>query len=225
MQMGSVNGKAVDIATNWMPSVDTSNRINTATSDFRIAELQHVIAQDEAGMKRWQGEQTRLLDDIARLEATYEKMIAHAEERSLYDDFRAKWKDYLRFHEKAFEFASHNETEKAMAIYNGDGMKAYDEACALLLKLVTYNSKNGNAAAEEGSAIYASAKLFVMSGIGLCVLLGFGIAVYLVRDILGTLGGEPEYTRQVVRAIADGDLTVEVAVRKGDQTKIGRAHV
>ncbi len=220
MQMGTVNSKAVDIATNWMPSVDTSNRLNTATSDFRISELQHVIAQDEAGMKQWHGEQNRLLDDIAKLEATYEKMIASAEERSLYENFRAKWKDYMRFHEKAFEFAARNETEKAMAIYNGDGMKAYDEASALLVKLVTYNSKNGQAAAEEGSAIYASAKLFVTSGIGLCVLLGFGIAVYIVRDILGTLGGEPDYTRQVVRAIADGDLTVEVKVRKGDQTSL-----
>jgi methyl-accepting chemotaxis protein len=220
MQMGAVNGKAVEIASNWMPSVDTSNRINTATSDFRISELQHVISQDEAGMKRWQGEQTKLLDDLAKLEATYEKMIAGAEERSLYESFRAKWKDYMRFHEKAFELAARNETEKAMAIYNGDGQKAYDEATDYLDKLVAYNSKNGSAAAEEGTAIYASAKLFVMGGIGLCVLLGFGIAFYIVRDILKTLGGEPEYTRQVVRAIADGDLTIEVAVRKGDQSSL-----
>ena len=220
VQIGAVNGKAHDIATNWMPSLDASHRLNTITSDLRTAELQQVIARDEAGKKKWLGEMNRLAENVAKEEAAYEKLIAAPEEKALYDGFVQKWKDYLKLHAKAVEFATRNETDKAMEIYDGEASKVYEEMSTALDKLVDYNSKGGNAAADEGSAIYAAAKLFVMSGLGVCVVLGFGIAFMITRGILQTLGGEPDYTRQVVREIADGNLTVEVKVRPGDTTSL-----
>lgn len=47
-------GKVYDngnyIATNSLPSVDTANAINTATSDYLALQYQHVILQDQGQM-------------------------------------------------------------------------------------------------------------------------------------------------------------------------------
>ncbi len=59
--------------------------------------------------------------------------------------------------------------------------------------------------------------LLVMAGGSVAVLLAIVIAAYfIVRSIWRQLGGEPEYATRIVRAIADGDLAVPIAVAGGD---------
>ncbi|HJU99063.1 MAG TPA: methyl-accepting chemotaxis protein [Burkholderiaceae bacterium] len=54
-------------------------------------------------------------------------------------------------------------------------------------------------------------------------LLGFSLAasvlaLYLIyRSLIGQLGGEPADTKRIVQQIADGDLTVEIALRHNDR--------
>ena len=44
-EMSKVNDQSTEIATNWMPSINFIHETNTATSDYRIAELNHVLAE------------------------------------------------------------------------------------------------------------------------------------------------------------------------------------
>ncbi|MCM2294805.1 MCP four helix bundle domain-containing protein, partial [Allorhizobium sp. BGMRC 0089] len=215
VQIGNVNSKANEIATNWMPSVDVSNRINTLTSDFRIAELQHVISQDPAGMKRWLDEQTQISESISKLVTKYQTLIASPEERGLFEAFQRPWNEYLKIHASAVEFSSQNQTEKAMALYNGDGLKVYNEASAALLKLVEYNGKGGNKAAEEGVAIYNVAKMLVISGIAFCALFATGIAFWISMSIVRGLKRGAELSD----AVAIGDLNYEINHPSNDEIK------
>ncbi|HBF31708.1 methyl-accepting chemotaxis protein [Rhizobium sp.] len=214
-QIGNVNSKANEIATNWMPSVDVSNRINTMTSDFRIAELQHVISQDDVGMKHWLAEQNQLADSIAKLQSKYEPLIGAPEERALFEAFQQPWKEYLKLHEKAVELSSQNQTEKAMAIYNGDGLKVYNEASNALLKLVEYNSNGGAKASDEGIAIYDTAKLLVISGIAFCALFATAIAFWISMSIVRGLKRGIDLSD----AVAIGDLNYEVEHPSNDEIK------
>ncbi|OLP42665.1 chemotaxis protein [Rhizobium oryziradicis] len=215
LQIGNVNGKANEIATNWMPSVDVSNRINTMTSDFRIAELQHVITQDEVGMKRWLDQQNQLADSIAKLSAKYETLIGAPEERTLFEAFKTPWAEYLKLHEKAVELSSQNQTEKAMAIYNGDGLKVYNDASNALLRLVEYNSKGGTKAADDGVAIYDLAKMLVVSGIAFCAIFATAIAFWISLSIVRGLKRGTELSD----AVAIGDLNYEVNHPSNDEIK------
>ncbi|OLP57777.1 chemotaxis protein [Xaviernesmea oryzae] len=220
VQLSAVNDKSSEIAGNWMPSVDASDRLNTATSDFRAAELQHVITQDEAGMKTWSDEVAKLRAQIDKGRQDYQHLIAAQEERSLFEAFSAKWDGYLKLHDQAFAYSARNDTAQAMAIYNGEGLKVYNDASQALLNLVDYNSKGGADASAEADAIYSNSRLLVLSGIGLCILLGIAIATFIVRDILRTLGGEPDRVREIVRTVAAGDLRLNVNTRAGDDESL-----
>src|SRR5690349_16497533 len=73
LQTRAVNDKSSEIADNWLPSVDLANRMDTATSDFRVAEMQHVMTTDETELKKWEAELTGLIASVAKMKADYEK--------------------------------------------------------------------------------------------------------------------------------------------------------
>jgi len=54
-------------------------------------------------------------------------------------------------------------------------------------------------------------------GMGIAAfILGIVYALWITRSLLRQLGGEPEYAVDIVRKVADGDLTVKIAVKEKD---------
>ncbi|MFY8042961.1 MAG: hypothetical protein ACOVOD_08540, partial [Rhodoferax sp.] len=41
-EMAAINSTSADIANKWLPSVESANRISTATANYRVFEMQHV---------------------------------------------------------------------------------------------------------------------------------------------------------------------------------------
>ncbi|QEL57470.1 methyl-accepting chemotaxis protein [Chromobacterium paludis] len=54
-----------------------------------------------------------------------------------------------------------------------------------------------------------------------CVLVLGALVGWMSRSILNSLGGEPAYAAQVVKAIADGDLSVDIRVNGGGDSLLG----
>ena len=73
---------------------------------------------------------------------------------------------------------------------------------------------------EAAKGRYATTQAIVISAIAASTLISALCAFFLVRNLYRQLGGEPEYALQIVRTIASGDLTVQVATRHGDQQSL-----
>ncbi|MFN3881417.1 MAG: methyl-accepting chemotaxis protein [Nitrincola lacisaponensis] len=84
----------------------------------------------------------------------------------------------------------------------------------LLDELINRNLEISN---ETVSAAIAQAENSAMITI-VSVIIGFVIALaagfLITRQVMGQLGGEPAYVQQVVRQVADGDLTVRIDTSK-----------
>jgi methyl-accepting chemotaxis protein len=83
-------------------------------------------------------------------------------------------------------------------------------------KLIAYQhalmEQSGKATATEYAEIRNE---LVMLGVA-AVLLGIGMAFWITLSLTRTLGGEPAYAAELLKRIADGDLSGEVVTRKGD---------
>ncbi|ERE20305.1 MULTISPECIES: methyl-accepting chemotaxis protein [Chromobacteriaceae] len=55
----------------------------------------------------------------------------------------------------------------------------------------------------------------------ICVVVLGALVGWMSRSILQSLGGEPRYAADVVKAIADGDLSVEIEVKGGPNSLLG----
>lgn len=54
----------------------------------------------------------------------------------------------------------------------------------------------------------------------LILLLAVGICLLMVRSVLRTLGGDPQYAADVVHRVSEGDLTADIALKVGDSTSL-----
>lgn len=219
-QMRQVNDKSTEIASSWMPSIDVSDRMNINTSDLRSAELQHLSAVDGAEMKFWGEALQATLATLAENRRKYEPLISSPEERALYEGFSTKFDKYMKLHQQAYDLSEKQMKSQALQIYNGEALDIYNSLSGDLLKIADLNAKGGDKASAEGDDIYASSTMLVFGAIGLCALLGFGIAWLITASVMKSVGGEPDYVRQVVGEVAGGNLAVAIETRARDTSSV-----
>jgi methyl-accepting chemotaxis protein len=83
-------------------------------------------------------------------------------------------------------------------------------------KLVDLNAGFGERevkAAEESSAA-ALRSMYGIAGVSMLLLLGLGALI--MAAVMRQLGGDPAYAADIVHQVAQGDLSVDIALRRGD---------
>ena len=162
-QTAKVNDATLNMVKNWLPSVFYTSDINTATSDFRIAELQHILSLTKEQMDKYEQDMQRLLEYIQKRQTEYEPLISSAEEKRLYDKFVTNWKDYLAEHDKILPLSRENKNEEAKALIRGNSQKQYDEFSQTLLNLINESLKGADQDSRKADKLYATSRLLVMS--------------------------------------------------------------
>ena len=219
-EMSKVNDQSTDIATNWMPSINFIHQVNSATSDYRIAELNHVLAESPEQMAQYEKDMEALLATMKTSRDSYEKLIALEEERKLLAEFDRLFKQYLEVHSRMIPLSTALKTQEAIALLNGESQQLFNNFSATLLKLVELNVDGGAKASALGDEIYAAAQQFVSVMILVSVALGIAVAVIIVRGLVKQIGGEPAYAADVVSKVAAGDLTMKVQLKAGDSSSM-----
>ncbi len=213
VQLARVEQTSIDMEVNWMPSVRVTADMNTNMSDFRVAELQHILSLTEDEMQRYD----QVLADVAKTldknRKEYEPLISSKEERALYEQFSKEWDDYLRDHQKILSLSRANKNDEAKALIRGPSQKHFHEASDILLKLVNLNVEGGKIASHEGNMLYRSSRLTIIGVILACVVLGPLIAMFIARSVSLPL----RHAMQVARSIADNDLTVRIESLSADE--------
>lgn len=183
VQLEKVNGVSTEMEMNWLPSVRLTSDMNTNTSDFRIAELQHVLSVTPEEMAYWEKNMNEVLATLAKNQAQYEPLISSDEERRLYEAFKHAWTAYMAEHGKVLALSRQNKNDEAKTLLRGESQKKFDEASARLLELATLNVKGAQDASHQGDKMYASSLIFVWALVAIAVVLVVFLAAFLARLI------------------------------------------
>jgi methyl-accepting chemotaxis protein len=73
---------------------------------------------------------------------------------------------------------------------------------------------------KDAAALAARTNSVLIGGSLACILLAAVIGFVLVRGLQAVLGGEPAYAAEIMKKVAVGDFTVDVAVRPGDTSSL-----
>ena len=213
-QLGAVNDSTKEIVDNWMPSAIMSSAMNTKTSDFRIAELQHVESNDDQVMAAYDKKIAAIAAEIETMRTGYVKLISSAEEQKRFDAFGSSWNAYLGESKKLLEFSRQKKTADATALMNGASQKLFDVASGYLESLVELNTTGSKEAADNGSILYSQARTWIFVGIGVTLSLGLVMALFVARIVSVPLG----LALGVARTVAAGDLSSKIEVASNDET-------
>ena len=214
MQMSTINDKSTEIATNWMPSIDAIHRINTATSDLRVAQYTHVTNTDAEAMAKIEKAIDELLDEMKADRSRYEKLISSDQEKQMYESFSRKFEKYISDSETFLNLSRQNRNAEALKELEAS-KPLFDDFSSDLLKLVKLNVDGGNAASAAGDREYAEARTLFMALVAIAMLVGLGASIWIMRTI--SLG--LKRVSAAIDAVAIGDLDTDVAVTTNDEIR------
>lgn len=208
-QMSRINDASTEITLNWLPSTVNVQRLNTLTSDYRIAEILHIYSMEAGEMARHEQEMAAIEKDIDKYNSIYTKLVSSPEEQRVYNDFLDRWKEYQTIHSKILALSRQNQTEEAIAILLAGSKDAFNNASNALLKAVDINIEGGNNASEAGDALYTGARTLVIWVLIVAMLIAVGLTFYIVRGILKQLGKDPGELAHVAERVTQGDYAID----------------
>ncbi|HEX8823911.1 MAG TPA: methyl-accepting chemotaxis protein [Archangium sp.] len=214
LQLSDVREASNEIATNWLPSVEVLGRMNTDTSDFRIAQLEHILATTPQQMGDAEKDLESELQSLRETFVRYEPLVTSERERKLHEEFKRLWEAYLRDHSRLLRLSQQNQDEEALALVLGPMHADFNALSDKLDELVIVNREGSDQAASRATQTYASARAWIIGvllgssafGLVLCLLLARLISRPLVRAVT------------VADRIAEGDLTVHISSETEDET-------
>jgi methyl-accepting chemotaxis protein len=213
VQLSVVRQASTDISTKWMIGARLTSQLNTESSNFRIAEAQHILSSDADERLKYEKEIkaiTALMDKDAQ---DYADLISSPEEKKLWDEFKRERGRYLDEHAKVIRLSSTDQTEDAKLLLRYNSQQKYDRAAAALKRLVDFNVNGGQEASLRGDATYTSSRVWIISALLSAIVVGAVLALAITRSITRPI----KEALRVADAVAKGDLTVEIRATGTDE--------
>ncbi|SHN18547.1 methyl-accepting chemotaxis protein [Duganella sacchari] len=214
VQLARVNQTSTDLETNWMPSVRVLLEMKYDISRYRAQESQHLLSSSEEDWAKYEKRMNEYLDNLAKHRAEYEKLISEPEERAGYAEFGRQWDEYRAMSIEILKLSRQQKLEEGKAILRGKASTLFNAAAAVLEKLSKVNIDGGIRASEQGNALYASARWWIMGILAVCIALGAVQAVW----ISGLISRPLVNAVHIAQTVAAGNLTSKIEVSTTDET-------
>jgi methyl-accepting chemotaxis protein len=208
--------QALNIETNWLPSMRVLGEIDTLTARTSALVLRHTQATDPALVASIEKDMERFGKKLDEKKATYEPMIGSPEERALYETFTREARNFEGVRGSILELSRAGEKAQAYALYESKGIIPRRAASVALDKLVAMNNEGATAAQAESKAVFETTRTWGVIAISFCVLLSTVAATLIVRGVTRGIGA----VVQPMQALAGGDLSVTIP-HQGARTEIG----
>ncbi|MGX1099982.1 methyl-accepting chemotaxis protein [Amorphus sp. MBR-141] len=201
-----INENVKNEATNWVPSIDRVNKINTGTSDLRIEQAAHILSTTPEEMQRAESEIARILQTLNEDRQVYEKLISSDEERALYDRFAAEFDAYMAEHHRMIDLSRKNQNAEATDLFKGEMKRLFIAYSGFLSQDVALN--NAGAAADYAKSVerFSQTRLTVFAAVILSTLISLVAMLFAVFGVSRPIGRITSAMTQV----SGGDLQADI---------------
>ncbi|MGE5402481.1 MAG: MCP four helix bundle domain-containing protein, partial [Ignavibacteriales bacterium] len=212
-KLSDVNSTATEMEYDWMPSIRYASGMNTNAADFRVAELQYVLSQNDQERHSFEKEMKEHLTNLESNEKTYSPLVSNDEEKRAIERFNSVWEEYLDINKKVMELARLNKGADAISLLRGKSQDSFDKAIHELEDIVELNHQGGITASRRGDALYTSSRTTIIAILLLCAMLGGIIAMFVSKVI-----GKPvKSLTAAADKLASGDINVSVEATTKDE--------
>ena len=205
MQLGKLNDSTLEIASEWLPSVQALGGINAAVNFYRRAAYRSVLSrskEDVAGSVRFMDE---ALAQLRESMGKYEKLANTGEKQRLFQDFKASWASYLDIQKEVSNLMLLGKSEEAFEL-NKKTKDAFDRSLALVNESIALSAKGSESARDRAASSFASSRLLIWFVMAVSIFIGVMLALGVARMI----GRSLRKGMQVAESLAQGDLTVSI---------------
>jgi methyl-accepting chemotaxis protein len=143
-------------------------------------------------------------------------------EKDLLSTAKHQWQELQTILEQTTKLAASRKRDETFTYYmqTSLGSEKMANMRETLDRLAVLEEKLSGEEVAKAHEVYANART-MMLGLGVvAVLFAVGAALMVTRSLLKQLGGEPGYAAGVLQSVAEGDLSVTVAVGPNDHSSM-----
>ncbi len=208
-QLNKINNAATVICDQWVPGLIHLEELNTLLSDYRIAELRYVFAENGAVREQWGRTQTELEKKLNERREAYRPYAVLPEAQRMLSQYMDAERSFNNVHGQAMRLAASGKQQEAERLLAGTSEQSYQAMSGILRKLVDIRQDNINKANAEADVEYGSSWRFSLGLMGVSLLVGIGVAFLIIRGTLHQLGKDPGVLGDIARRVAKGDYGID----------------
>jgi len=216
----SVDGKANALSEKWLKGVGDLSDARALLVEAREFEVKHSRTDDNSYHAEYEDKMTETAASVTALAERYKARVSGDEETALYGELAKSWGEYRGWQDKVIKLGRDGQQMDAADIADGASSMAYDEVVGNLNQLIQFNYDGGDTAAAFVTQVYQQARGAVVALLGLALVIGILLGTLITRQLLRQLGGEPRTAVAVARAVAQGDLSTTIALKRGDSDSL-----
>ncbi|MGF6708749.1 methyl-accepting chemotaxis protein [Pseudomonas frederiksbergensis] len=205
-----------DITSNAYPKVQISNDLVSSVNDTSTTLRDLILKTDEPSMKQLRDRLKAIRENRLRQMDALEKLLDNPEEKSLFSSLRNARMGYAQVSDRVMELASANMNDQATEVLYGELEPAQAQYAGLLNDMVEMQEKSFAQNDQQEQIEYDQTRVLSFALLGLSVVIGLGLAIWITRSLTRQLGGEPAYAAEVLSRVAAGDLDVTIPLRAND---------
>ena len=219
-RLGALNDEIENMVSDKFPKTVISNdvidAINTIARQLRNAYI--MTGGERTKALEAIPEQRKVISD--RLEKL-DKMVTSEKGREVFKRIQTTRADYVTQQDKAIEMIKADVKQADFAAFiaadlrkaQADYMKAVNEMIDLQTELMEKAGKNADEMAGS------TERLIMILGI-VAAILSVLVGWVITRSVLKQLGGEPDYARDMVVRLSEGDLTMKLETHPKDNSSL-----
>jgi methyl-accepting chemotaxis protein len=222
-----------EIGRNRMPSVQALLEINEGKtairSSSRAMDAVALYPEEVATLTHEIKRKQEIFAAIEKSWKAYGVLPQEPEEAKVWETFVKQWNVWKGRDAQLNEIAAQivrADVAKRKELFEDlhrsikENRAAFHDVDESLGKLVTLNAGYGEAAVKQAEHQSGEARklMTIASAAALALLVGFGLLI--LNGIMKQLGGDPGYAAEIVRQVAEGDLSADVVLKTGDTSSL-----
>ena len=212
-QMSKIRGATEELANNNVPSIKSLDRFAEVSIRLRVLSYRLLVNRDPATQQKTIDLLAMRNKQITDAQATYEKLIADANERALYDQYVQLLGQYRQLEERMKGLTRADRISELQDLLNNEMVSNSDQMNVVLGKLVEINTTQLNKVKKDASSEYDSAFNMVIGLLIAATLLTLVFAWMLIKSITTPIAT----ALSAAETIAQGNLTQPIRIDGTDE--------
>ncbi|MFL6633789.1 MAG: methyl-accepting chemotaxis protein, partial [Massilia sp.] len=190
-------------------SIGNIHEIATAMRNIALTEDADATRRELAQIEASRNDQRA---DVEKLN----HLVKSASGRQIMDGVNQQRQKNLAVQDQFIRLVNEGKRAEARALLTTQIQPLQDAYIKAIEKLVEHQNASMDQSAKDASAEYVETRNQLTLLGAAAVLLGIGMAFWITLSLTRTLGGEPAYAADLLKRIANGDLSGDVTLRRGD---------
>lgn len=181
--LGKVNDSLTSLANIWIPGITVTDSINILTSDFRIKQYEHILADSASEKSGIAKEIESIKTQIEQNIIDYQPLAVDDNDRKMIAEVETAWLAYKAANENIMEHSNNHNNEAAMQIMNGESVQLYKDLDTKCRNIVSLNEAGAVSKSDDGNKMYSLSIVIILISAGVAFVLSIVITVFIVNAI------------------------------------------